>query len=456
MEYQYIDRLQEILADIWELTNEMSPYLLLGFLFAGILHVCVPRKFLVRHFRQKGWRSVIKAAILGVPLPLCSCGVIPTAMGLRKEGASRGAVVSFLISTPQTGVDSIVATYSLMGLPFAIVRPIAAFVTAIFSGVLVTFSHSGSTRHKSSHHHTSSSSSHGSHSQKKGIFGGRSLGHILIKIFRYGFVEMVEDIGKWLIVGLLLAGLITALVPNDLFVEFKEDTLLSMFIVLLISIPMYICATGSIPIAVALMMKGLSPGAALVFLMAGPATNLASMIVVKKVMGWRILLTYLGTLIMGACLCGLFIDHYLPAEWFTSHLVACHGHESHVSLFSVICTIVMILLLFNALVLSKVFGYKMHHHHHHHHNHRVLDDGEIVEVNEEQHEHEMLFAVSGMTCNSCAHNVKHTLYSLESVDKVEVSLYDKVVRIKGNNLSADVIIETIESIGFKAELKSKV
>ena len=245
----------EYITPFLYLLNTMAPYLLLGFLLAGVIHAYVPRRLYARYLSQPDFRSVALAALFGVPLPLCSCGVIPTAMSLRREGASKGAVTSFLIATPQTGVDSIVATYSVLGLPFAVIRPV---VTALAGGWTVN----RLTR-----------------SETDGILpaaeGGevRRSGSRFVEALRYGFVDMIQDIGRWLVLGLLVAGLITILVPDNFFASFADKPLLNMAVVLLFSIPMYLCATGSIPIAAALMLKGLSPGAALVLLMAGPAPH---------------------------------------------------------------------------------------------------------------------------------------------------------------------------------------
>ncbi len=264
------------------IVTSMSPYLLLGFLLAGLMHAFVPGKFYSKYLSRKSFRSVLNAALLGVPLPLCSCGVIPTALSLKKEGASKGAVVSFLVATPQTGVDSIVATYSLMGLPFAILRPIAALLTAVFGGFLTDAAdtkapcqcHSehedkakgGSCcchQHKQEEHetchcggeHHCEDEHHCCHKQKTFL-------EKLKEALTYAYVDMMEDIGKWLTIGLLVAGLLTVYVPTEYFAVFQGNTLASMLLVLCIAMPMYLCATGSIPIAVALMMKGLTPGAA--------------------------------------------------------------------------------------------------------------------------------------------------------------------------------------------------
>ena len=237
------------------LLNEMSPYLLLGFLFAGLLHVYVPRGIYMRYLSQNDFRSVLWAALFGIPLPLCSCGVIPTAMSLRNEGASKGATTSFLIATPQTGVDSIMATYSLLGLPFAVIRPFVALVTAFVGGMAVNRFAAGS--EKESNGSSPSPCETGCSNNNNSSRPRRS--NRLIEALRYGYVEMLQDIGKWLVIGLVIAGLITVFVPTTFFEQYADTPIKNMLLVLLFSVPMYLCATGSIPIAAALMLKGMSP-----------------------------------------------------------------------------------------------------------------------------------------------------------------------------------------------------
>jgi len=419
--------IQELLTSIWDMTTEMSPYLLLGFLLAGLMHEFIPRQVYANYLSKNNFRSVLLAAIFGVPLPLCSCGVLPTAMGLRREGGSRGATISFLIATPQTGVDSIIATYSLMGLPFAIVRPIVAFLTALFGGTLVNVFEDKDevivVRNTVQE-------------EDKKSFVEKLKGSIA-----YGFVEMMGDIGKWLVVGLIVAGIITAMVPDAWFSAFKDNSVLSILLVLCISIPMYVCATGSIPIAVALMMKGLTPGAALVLLMAGPACNVASLLVVDKVMGRRTLLLYLLAIVGGAVAFGLGIDYLLPREWFTSTLIAegaCH-HGGY-NWFSIASTILLILLLINALVFHR------HHHHHHHH----LDEETTVE--NEEHESCTCFHIEGMHCSHCAANVERAVRSIEGVNDVHISLEEKSAHVHGD-FNAEEVTQAIESIGYKASVE---
>ena len=308
---QYIEKYWDALI---MMLAEMAPYLLLGFFFAGLLRAFVPKSIYRKHLAPRNMKSVVKAALLGIPLPLCSCGVIPTSVGLRREGASHGACTSFLIATPQTGVDSIAATYSLMGLPFAIVRPIAALFTSMFGGWLVNkFAHEDETLSEEATKETAECSCDQQTSP--------SFWNNFISAMRYAFVEMLQDVGKWLVVGLLIAALITVAVPNEWLAALHDYKLLNMLIVLAVAIPMYVCATGSIPIAVSLMAKGLTPGAALVLLMAGPAVNSASMLVVGKVFGRRTLRLYLTAIITGAVVFGLCIDYnerrsLCPLSWY--------------------------------------------------------------------------------------------------------------------------------------------
>ena len=383
--------LLNVIYEIWVLVCEMAPYLLLGFLLAGLMHEFVPKSLSRRYLSGRSMKSVLWAALFGVPLPLCSCGVIPTAMGLRREGAGKGATIAFLIATPQTGVDSIVATYSLMGLPFALIRPLVAMVTAVMGGWLVNATDNeilavrSPQKHEEEHHgcccgeHHEEEHSHdcccgkhheeehhdcccGKHHEEKHSHGcccgehKRNIWHRLGDAMTYAFVEMMGDIGKWLLVGLAVAGIITALVPDTWFAVFQGNSLLSIRFVLLLSIPMYLCATGSIPIAVALMLKGLTPGAALVLLMAGPASNAASIVVIRKELGWRTLLVYLSSLVLGALVFGLAIDLLLPEAWFTQALhLTDHGCEEGPGLFSIVSTLVLALLLLNAFSPVKVW-----------------------------------------------------------------------------------------------------
>ena len=433
-----------LLLEIWALLCEMAPYLLLGFLLAGLMHEYIPHRIYSEYLSRPNFRSVFLAALFGVPLPLCSCGVLPTAMGLRREGGSRGATVAFLISTPQTGVDSIIATYSLMGLPFAILRPIVAFLTALMGGVLVNQMEGG--KEQGAGEKEQGARSKGQEvcirqDDKQAANVSSCSLHLapssLLKALRYAFVEMVGDIGKWLVVGLVIAGLITTLVPDQWFSAFQDNSLLSILLVLCISVPMYVCATGSIPIAVALMMKGLTPGAALVLLMAGPACNVASLLVIRKVLGRRTQLIYLAAIVLGAVAFGLGIDYLLPREWFTSSLIMQSGccHE-HISTFGAVCAAVLLGLLVNA----------WWHRHSHHHGCDCCNDSCDCCDDEEANE-STLFHIQGMHCSHCATNVERAIRSLDGVTDVDVDLSAGTARVRGK-VDPEAVRQAVEGIGF--------
>ncbi|MBQ0050357.1 MAG: SO_0444 family Cu/Zn efflux transporter [Bacteroidales bacterium] len=420
---------------IFNLINEMSPYLLLGFFLAGIMHAFIPGMVYHRYLGGKGFRSVLYGALLGVPLPLCSCGVIPTAMSLRREGASKGATTSFLIATPETGIDSIVATYSLLGLPFAILRPIAAFCNALLGGWLINRFDKSETSDRerarqSSTPHSADCCCGSSHERTTSLAGK------LREALHFGYVEMMQDIGKWLLVGLVVAGLITVLVPDDFFAQFRGNTQLSMLVVLCIAIPMYICATGSIPIAVALMLKGLTPGSALVLLMAGPACNMASILVIKKVMGGKTLFLYLLSIISMAICWGHVVDYLLPSEWFAAGVQSTSCcHEEGASWFGWLCSAILCLLLVNALFVAQ--------RHHHTHDDKHIDEHCITPKQSDMN----LYHIEGMNCNHCRASVEKAIRSVENVVSASVDLQRKEARVEGS-ASAEAICEAVASIGF--------
>lgn len=406
------------------LINEMSPYLLIGFFIAGLMHAFIPSTIYSRYLAHRNFKSVVLATLFGIPLPLCSCGVIPTAMSLRREGASKGATTAFLIATPQTGVDSIIATYSLMGLPFAIIRPIAALVTALLGGQLVNFTERG--REEAPKNESGIECINCATSDAKP--------HTFIdkmkEAFRYAFVDMMQDIGKWLVIGLIVAGMITIFVPDTAFEVFKGNSVASMLLVLCIAVPMYLCATGSIPIAVALMMKGLTPGAGLVLLMAGPACNMASILVINKVLGRKTLITYLATIITGAVGFGLIIDHVLPCEMFLSNLIVqeacCHEPQSW---FAISCTIILLVLLANALI-----QYFLGRH--------TTQTATIKSDNMKQ-----TFIINGMNCNHCRMSAEKAILTVAGVTSATVDLATKEAIVEGT-ATAEAICKAVEEVGF--------
>jgi len=285
-----------IMMDFWATVIEMAPYLLFGFFVAGVLSVLVSQRMVERHLGGRGLWPLLKASLFGIPLPLCSCSVIPVSMSLRKHGASKGATVSFLLSTPQTGVDSILVTLSLLGPVFAIFRPFAALATGLVGGTLVDiFGHAAEAGDKPPEKCTDECCADEKTSRiRKGL--------------KYGFITLPRDIGRAMLVGLVVAAFISALVPDDYFAESLGTGVFAMVVMMFLGIPIYVCATASVPVAAALLMKGLTPGAVLVFLMTGPATNAASFVTIWKVLGRATAITYLATVAGCALLSGILLD----------------------------------------------------------------------------------------------------------------------------------------------------
>ncbi len=335
-----------------DLSNAMAPYILFGLLFAGFLHELVPDSIVKNHLGKDSIVSVIKATIFGIPLPVCSCGVIPLATSIKKSGASNGATLSFLISTPITGVDSILATYGMFGWIFTLYRVITSMIISIIAGILsnvyvkkekvsvqtpikpkavfimaapamqntaMNFSAVQTQQVKEEVCSEGSCCSEGNCDEKKS--------GIIKSTLSYAFGTLLKDIASPLLVGLLLGALITVAVPENLSEILVKYNWLSYIIVIAIAVPMYVCATASLPIAAGLMLAGVSPGAAFVFLSAGPATNTVTIGVVKKMLGTRTLYIYLGTIIVGSIIFGLGLD-YLFRDVNVKELVHMDEHAS--------------------------------------------------------------------------------------------------------------------------------
>lgn len=292
----------ELLKEIWKLTLEASPYLLIGFVFAGVIKAFLKDEFIQKFIGEKSTKSVFWASLIGIPLPICSCGVVPVATSLKKQGASSGASMSFLVSTPETGVDSIAITYGMLGGFMTLVRPIAAFFTAIAVGITENiFGEETKVQEVKS---CCASSSCGS----KEVVAEKSLTEKLKEGFVYSFTDLFADISKYLAIGLVIGGMISYLIPTDVIQSF-DGNVLGMVGMLFLGIPLYICATSSTPIAAALLLKGMSPGTALVFLLVGPATNIASLVIIQKVFGKKSTALYLGVIAICSIIFGMLTDY---------------------------------------------------------------------------------------------------------------------------------------------------
>nr|WP_246611935.1 SO_0444 family Cu/Zn efflux transporter [Agarivorans aestuarii] len=302
-----------------------APWLFLGFVIAASLKLGLPSRWLAKHLGNSKASTTVKAAFIGAPLPLCSCGVIPAAMGLRRAGASKSATTSFLIATPETGVDSVAVSYALLGPVMAVVRPIAAIVSAIVAGLLVG---KGEDEPASATEVKSCCSGKNSCASEAKPSPAQSRAKVNTKQWLHSFVELVEDSYLWLVLGLVFAALIQTYLPESFMTRWGQGWI-TMVVMVLVGIPMYICATASTPIAAGLIIAGISPGAALVFMLAGPATNIATLMLVRQEMGMRALVAYLVGVVASAMAFGWGLDWAIaqwqwqvnPVEWQEHQLV---------------------------------------------------------------------------------------------------------------------------------------
>jgi len=295
----------------WHLLLESSLYVIFGLLVSGLLRVFLNPNTVSRQLGQGKFKSVFKAAFLGIPLPLCSCGVLPAAIALRKQGANTGATTAFLISTPESGVDSLAITYALMDPVMTVARPIAAFTTATIAGIAENTFNAPENKGVISADLTCpvDACCDGINCPPEDHKNHHTRTQKIIAGFKYALTDVWGDMAGWFLLGILLAGLITALVPDEILVRYLGGGLPSMLLMLAVGIPLYICATASTPVAAALILKGVSPGAALVFLLAGPATNVTSLTVLWGTLGKRATVIYLSAICVSAVLFGLVVDH---------------------------------------------------------------------------------------------------------------------------------------------------
>ena len=299
------------LMSTWDLLMDSSIYMIAGLMFSGVIHVFLSPDTISNHLGKGRFISVIKAAVLGIPLPLCSCGVLPTAVTLKKQGANNGATTAFLISTPESGVDSISVTYALLDPIMTIARPVAAFIMATIAGMTENLFNYSEEKNIVT---PDTPDNPGCCTDNDGCLSKAEENTSFIKKITYGlryaFTDVWDDMAGWFFTGLLIAGFITALIPEELINRHLGGGLSSMLLMLVVGIPLYICATASTPVAAELIMKGVSPGAALVFLLAGPATNITSLTVLTGILGKRTTAIYLGSIGLFSIIFGLLVDKF--------------------------------------------------------------------------------------------------------------------------------------------------
>ena len=397
----------EILIKYWNgissLFLEMSPFLMLGFLISGLLYIIISKETITNNLGQPGALSVIKAAIFGVPMPLCSCGVIPVAASLYKRGASKGATLSFLISTPQTGVDSILITYGMLGPVFAMTRPVIALITGVIGGLF--------TEQINSEDYTTSIKTNHKHPKKT-----------LKDAIKYAFISLPQDIAGPLIKGILMAGLITLLIPDNFFQDYGITGWSAMILMAVLSIPMYICATASVPIAAGLISSGIEPGAAFVFLMAGPATNIATISVIINTLGKKIVYIYLSTIFTCSIISGALINKFIIINLNSMHHQMNHNHWLN------ILSGLLLLAVCIYAISSKFF---------------IKDVIENLKIKAD-----LSFIVKGMTCNHCKETVTEAINTCDGIQDVTINLESGQTFIYGNNLNKQHIITSINNVGY--------
>ena len=387
--------------DSWHILLALAPWLLLGAAIAGVLHVMLPENFLRRQLSGRG--SVPKAVGLGVPLPLCSCGVIPVALQLKQGGASPGAVVAFLISTPQTGADSILVSASMLGWPLAIFKVASAALTGLVGGWI-----------------TDARTSNAEISLPIAEASAAAQRRSYFEIVTHG-LELIRSLWGWLVLGVLVSAAITSLLPTAAMEGLREFSGLgAMLMTLVISVPLYVCATASVPIAAALVAAGLPTGAALVFLMAGPATNTATLGAVYRTLGHKTLVIYLVTIIVGSILCGWLFEAVIPPGVASPTEL----HQMHQWWAVASAVLLIVLIVYFAAVDLRCWS------------RRAPQSTEGITVN-----------VSGMTCENCVAKLERTLQADQQVDAARVSLDPGRAVVQGS-ASESHVRELIEQAGF--------
>ena len=456
--------MHELWQAIYGIYLEIAPYIFIGLTFAGLMHVLIKGNFIVDQLGKADIWSIIKAAILGIPLPLCSCGVVPTAMHLKRKGASNGATISFLTSTPQTGIDSIIPTFGMLGWFIGIYRPVTALIMGILTGAATnkfmldehpdeiektaqscclncdcddpncTHPSHPWNRQQSSGYTCSCSTNESNlqdHEHNPHLKGARS-GNIFVRFARYAYGDFIDDISTQLLVGIIIAGLITWLIPDGFFEQYGGKGLLGMIFMIIVGLPMYVCATGSIPIAVSLIMKGISPGAAFVFLVVGPATNAASLTVIASSLGKKVTAVYVCILTLGALVFGLLLNFFVVEFGILIEV----KHHSNLMERTIILDIITV--IFSIILLLSFWR-------------KYIPHKRKAKEEEKGESPMQRYKVEDMHCNHCVNAVQSVIDDLSGVKTVKINLSDKLVEVDGN-MSEHQVIEAVKGIGYKIEV----
>ncbi len=400
--------------------NEIAIFLVFGFFVAGILHIIFPDSFIKKHLGKSSAGSVLKSSIFGIPLPICSCGVIPVATSLRNSGASKGATISFLISTPQVGADSFMITASLFGWIFGVFRIIASLITALTAGLLVNLFFKDKSK--------PFPADIISQNEKEGMK------ERFKDLFNYIEYTLLGSIANSLIIGIILAGLIAVVIPEGFFSKYLSSDFLSMVLMLVIGIPMYVCATASTPIAASLVMKGISPGAALIFLLTGPATNIIGISAVHKLFGKKLTALYLVVIAVSSLALGYALNVFTNMYGF-SRIIELSGSEMLPLWLKIAGSIILFMMLAWYYLKTKIIDRKI--------------------MKDKMNSSKVMLNVEGMSCNHCSGTVKKALESIENLSSVNVDLEGKKAGFETNDATAiDKALVAIKLAGFTATLQS--
>ncbi len=344
------------IESLWNLLNAMSIYIVFGLLFAGILKHLIPQNFISKTLGKDKVSTIFKSALVGIPMPLCSCSVVPFVSALKQDGANKSSIQTFLISTPITGVDSIIATGGTFGWIFTIYRVVSSIIISIIAGLLTLIFDKEEKKQKNQAFFKPASFSQA----KPNTFSPikKVIPKIQIdtrpfykKVYDYAFVTLLQDIAKPFLIGIVIAAFISTLVPHSLPSFLENSQMLSYFVIIALSLPVYVCATASIPIAISLLIAGFSPGAAFIFLTVGPASNMVTILVVKKLLGLKSLIIYLSSIFIGSLIFGYFLDFFFANDirYVVEHI---SENESSSGL-DILSTIVLLILSFKVLFVKS-------------------------------------------------------------------------------------------------------
>ena len=379
-----------------------------------MLHVLFPESIIRRHLGHNSFLSVLKSTIFGIPLPLCSCGVVPMAASLKNSGASKGATISFLISTPQIGADSFMITYSLMGWVFALFRIVASLITALAADIMVNIL---------GRKDPDQAAEPVPNGNQEDSYGSR-----LKTIASYVEYDLLGSIANALLTGMIIAGIITALIPDGFFERYLGNNVLSMLLMLVVGIPLYVCAAAATPIAASLIMKVISPGAALVFLLTGPATNAITIATVLKVLGKKATIVYLLAIALVSLVLGYLLN--ILTVYFGFQNIMVLNNQGMLPAWLKISGSVILAIMIGWYYLKV----------------KILDK---TRGEEDMEDKRTSLTVQGMTCMHCAGNVKKAVESVAGTSDVDILLDEKTVKFEiVDTDSIEKVKQAIERAGY--------